>query len=82
MNSAAISDFRIHLGELFRSALATVAPGVPIAEITLERPKQTQHGDYACNIALQLAKTLKRKPRDIAAEVRPSVVASLAQPKK
>ena len=69
MNSAAISDFRIHLGELFRSALATVAPGVPIAEITLERPKQAQHGDYACNIALQLAKTLKRKPRDIAAEV-------------
>lgn len=69
MNSAAISDFRIHLGELFRSALATVAPGVPIAEIILERPKQAQHGDYACNIALQLAKPLKRKPRDIAAEV-------------
>ena len=69
MNSAAISDFRIHLGELFRSALATVAPGVPIAEIILDRPKQAQHGDYACNIALQLAKTLKRKPRDIAAEV-------------
>ena len=69
MNSAAISDFRIHLGELFRSALATVAPGVPIAEIILDRPKQAQHGDYACNIAMQLAKTLKRKPRDIAAEV-------------
>ena len=69
MNSAAISDFRIHLGELFRSALATVAPGVPIAEIILDRPKQAQHGDYACNIALQLAKPLKRKPRDIAAEV-------------
>lgn len=69
MNSAAISDFRIHLGELFKSALATVAPDVAIAEIILERPKQAQHGDYACNIALQLAKTLKRKPRDIAAEV-------------
>ncbi len=69
MNSAAISDFRIHIGELFRSALATVAPGVPIAEIILDRPKQAQHGDYACNIALQLAKPLKRKPRDIAAEV-------------
>jgi arginyl-tRNA synthetase len=69
MNSAAISDFRIHLGELFRSALATVAPGVSIAEIILDRPKQAQHGDYACNIAMQLAKTLKRKPRDIAAEV-------------
>ena len=69
MNSAAISDFRIHLGELFRSALATVAPGVPIAEIIFDRPKQAQHGDYACNIALQLAKPLKRKPRDIAAEV-------------
>jgi arginyl-tRNA synthetase len=38
-------------------------------EIVLERPKQAQHGDYACNLALQLAKALKRKPRDIAAEL-------------
>src|SRR6059058_4754616 len=37
--------------------------------LILERPKQAQHGDYATNIALQLARTLKRKPRDIAGEI-------------
>ena len=33
----------------------------------LERPKQAQHGDYATSIALQLAKALKRSPRELAA---------------
>ncbi len=69
MNPAAISDLRSHLGELFGKALATVAPDLANSEIVLERPKQAQHGDYACNLALQLAKALKRKPRDIAAEL-------------
>lgn len=69
MNSAASPDLRTHLAGLFRTALATVAPDVANTEIILERPKQAQHGDYACNIALQLAKTLKRKPREIAAEL-------------
>ena len=36
------------------------------AAITLERPKQAAHGDLACNIAMQLAKPLKKNPRDLA----------------
>ncbi|MGB7297894.1 MAG: arginine--tRNA ligase [Burkholderiaceae bacterium] len=35
-------------------------------EITLERPRQPEHGDLACNIAMQLAKPLRSKPRQIA----------------
>ena len=69
MNSVAISDLRTHLGNLFRQALAKVAPDAANTEIILERPKQALHGDYACNLALQLAKALKRKPRDIATEL-------------
>jgi arginyl-tRNA synthetase len=69
MNAAASPDLRSHLSELFAQALAVVAPGVANPGIVLERPKQAQHGDYACNLALQLAKVLKRKPRDIAAEL-------------
>ncbi len=76
MNPAAISDLRTHLGELFNKALATVAPDLANSEIVLERPKQAQHGDYACNLALQLAKALKRKPRDIAAELIAALPAS------
>jgi len=37
--------------------------------IQLEHPKQESHGDYACNLALLLAKPLRRNPRDIAAEL-------------
>ncbi len=33
---------------------------------TVERPKSKDHGDYASNIALQLAKPVGRPPRDIA----------------
>jgi arginyl-tRNA synthetase len=69
MTPAANPDLRAHLVELFTHALAVVSPGATGAEIVLERPKQAQHGDYACNLALQLAKALKRKPREIAAEL-------------
>ena len=60
------SDLRAHIAGLTNAALAVVAPEITDATMVIERPKQAQHGDYACNIALQLAKALKRKPRDIA----------------
>ena len=34
--------------------------------IVLERPKVAAHGDLACNIAMQLAKRLKKNPRELA----------------
>jgi arginyl-tRNA synthetase len=37
------------------------------ASITLERPKNRDHGDYATSIALQLAKEVGKSPRDVAA---------------
>lgn len=37
------------------------------SEITLERPKNRDHGDYATSIALALAKSSALPPRDIAA---------------
>ena len=37
------------------------------ASITLERPKNRDHGDYATSIALQLAKEAGKSPRDVAA---------------
>ena len=39
--------------------------GVP-ASVVVERPKNKEHGDYATNIALQLAKRAGRPPREIA----------------
>ena len=40
--------------------------GAAHASIVLDRPKEARHGDYACNVALQLARELKRSPREIA----------------
>ena len=40
--------------------------GVTPETITLERPKNRDHGDYATSIALQLAKSAGKNPREIA----------------
>jgi arginyl-tRNA synthetase len=40
-----------------------------LPEIELERPRNPEHGDFASNVALLLAKPLRRAPRQIADEV-------------
>lgn len=52
--------------ELIRAALRSVAPEHGDSPIVLERPRQAGHGDFATNIAMQLARTLKRRPQDLA----------------
>lgn len=61
-----VVDIKSHLTELLRTALTSIAPEHVAIEITLDRTKQASHGDFASNLALQLAKPLKRTPRDIA----------------
>jgi arginyl-tRNA synthetase len=62
-----ILNFKSHLSELFAQALREVAPEEQAnAAIVIERPKQSAHGDYACNLAMQLAKPLRKSPREIA----------------
>ena len=57
---------RTHLADLLRTALSQIAPETDPACITLERPKQAAHGDFASNLPLQIAKNLRTSPRDIA----------------
>ena len=47
------------------AALATAAG----AELELERPGEAEYGDYATNVALQLAGARRKPPREIAAEI-------------
>src|SRR5512134_3250131 len=65
MSAPAHPDLKSHVTQLFADALAMVAPQSPV-QIEVQRPKQAEHGDYACNLALQLARPLKRNPRDVA----------------
>jgi len=62
-------DIKAHLAALFRAALAKVAPEAADAEVLIERPRDPAHGDFACNLALQLAKRLKRNPRQLAEQL-------------
>jgi len=55
---------------------ALVLPdGVP-SEVTVERPRQKGHGDYATNVALQLAKKAGTNPRALAELVKAGLEAS------
>ena len=58
-------DIKTHLADLLRAALESVAPGTEV-EIHLERPRDATHGDFASNLAMQLARSIKENPRKIA----------------
>ncbi len=43
--------------------------GLENKNIFLEKPENPNHGDFSCNIAMQLVKSLKKNPRQIATEI-------------
>ena len=66
MNSADILR-----AELVRAALSLgVSDGI---EPVVERPREAEHGDLATNLAMQLAKPLRKKPRDVAEALRGAI---------
>ena len=69
MNSPIQPNFKSHFIELLRPVLSSLVPSGPDIEIEFSRPKQPGHGDYSCNLAMQLAKPLRRSPRDVAASL-------------
>ena len=63
IKQAVVSAFEkaVESGEL------TLAESINVSEmVQLEVPKDKQHGDFACNIAMMLAKALRMPPRKIA----------------
>ncbi len=53
------------LGALVDRGALELVEGLP-SEIRIERPKSKEHGDYATNVALQLAKRAGIAPRELA----------------
>jgi len=51
------------------AALATRIGEVAGAAVELERPTQPEHGDYATNVALRVARSAGRPPRELAQEL-------------
>ncbi|MBP6709057.1 MAG: arginine--tRNA ligase, partial [Candidatus Accumulibacter sp.] len=60
------TDLKSHLADLMHAALLSVAPGEAATTLHIERPKQASHGDFSCNLAMHLARSLKRNPRELA----------------
>lgn len=51
---------------------------IDLPEIQIERTKDKSHGDFACNIAMMLAKPAKMNPRQIATEINEALPESSA----
>ena len=65
---------------LFQAALTPLIQGSDLQPtVTLERPRDPSHGDIACNIAMQLAKPLKKNPRELAQAIVDAVLANPAR---
>ena len=61
----------LELGAAVRSAVVQAVEAgelavTPPAEVSVERPRVKEHGDYATSVALQLAKAAGRPPREVA----------------
>jgi len=77
---------KIQIERALQKALEKEAPDYAKAPFTaLERPRQADHGDYSSSVALQLAKRLSKKPRDLAemlVKALPPSIAALIEPPK
>lgn len=61
---------------------AELASKEEMPEIILETPKEKEHGDYATNMAMQLARIAKKAPKQIAEEIVEQIDTGQASVKK
>ena len=67
--SEALFDQLSALVERRRGEGAEFEGKISVADVVLERPRNRDHGDWASNVAMRLAKRLGVNPRDFAAEL-------------
>ncbi|MGE5615510.1 MAG: arginine--tRNA ligase [Bacillota bacterium] len=70
------ADSKTRLAQLLAEAVRRAFPEAGECAIELERPRQAEHGDFATNVALQLAKRVGMKPRDAAQAILAALPAS------
>ena len=71
MSDSEAFKMRDHIGSLVTSAVRTAIaagslPDVPFPEVSIERPKEPEHGDYATSLPLRLARLANKQPLEIA----------------
>lgn len=61
------------LTERFRAAAERLYPGIAVPEVQIEKPRISEHGDAATNLALMLTKAVGKPPRVVAQELADAV---------
>ena len=75
------SRHKAQIATIFDQAVASLLAGsdLPTPEITLERPRDPTHGDLACTVDMQIAKPLKKNPREIAQAITDAVMCNICR---
>ncbi len=70
-----VEDLKQGLKEELKQAVLTagLASEEEIPEIVIETPKDKNHGDFASNLAMQLARTAKKAPKMIAEDIKANI---------
>jgi arginyl-tRNA synthetase len=74
-------DIFADFGERVRATIARLGwraqdgSELDLSRVVVEPPRDAQHGDFAVNAAMVLAKPMGRKPRDLAVDLRAALVA-------
>ena len=67
MTPEELSDAITHvLKDTIAAGQLTLVDGADLPQVRVERPKSREHGDWATNLALQLAKKVGKNPREVA----------------
>lgn len=69
MNPADLSATLLTVVSRIAADRGTPDLGLTVSDLVLERPRNRDHGDWASNVAMKLAKPLGANPRDLAAEI-------------
>jgi arginyl-tRNA synthetase len=69
-------DSKARLAGLLEQAVRAAFPDAPATTVDLDRPKSREHGDFATNVALQLARHVGRKSREVAEAIVKALPAS------
>ena len=64
------SDPKAELERILTEGVRRIAPQLGGLAVELEKPRRPEHGDFTSTVALQLAKTLGKPPREVAEALR------------
>ena len=81
LNNAVNHRMKTHVADLIRQALAQLQstgelPDIELPAIQIDHTRDKAHGDFASNIALALAKSAKKQPRQLAEAIVKALPAS------